>query len=520
MKDEGRDRSDGRNLHFVKELGDKARRRWSPVIFVKFARLMDVHWQREEGALAAAMRQCRRSTSGTTWRDGERCAGREVDRRRRRRVLDVLRRGREGVSGTAAMRRAAGGSLSVRLRRHEGGHLTRFPPNRHASCNTRRRLGDSSGTTNRKNPQEPCFHLREAVPRSSIDAASRTWRRSHRPLFGAPWRTREGRVRRWGGLRNKVGVFVRRAAAFFIHCAHEWYSHSCACSLDVPSMRQSPCSLMTSPRPRSIFEQVRDRAAAGPANLQRRLRPVLPVLLLEEPGGPEPVVAEPQAHGPRFGAHVPFGEAEPPHLGLVRADRDAQAQLRVRASRSRRSGRCSGARPRRSRSDREPRLHLGSFPPRLIARDGRVQPARPSARRRRGRTRRRGPRRSGRLIRSWGCRGSSPSVSVAPPASTTPLGARRDQAHRRHVGDLGVIPVEDVVDSELPVAVDDELLDAGDDLDVTGRDQVDAEPAGRARGSPRAAGPSGPWSRRRTRGSSSSCATSGRPCFDLSSSPL
>ena len=61
------------------------------------------------------------------------------------------------------------------------------------------------------------------------------------------------------------------------------------------------------------------------------------------------------------------------------------------------------------------------------------------------------------------------------------IGGDDPRRHRRHVRDLRVVPVEEVVDRELPVAVDDELLDAGDDLDVPPqRDQVDAQPAGRA----------------------------------------
>ena len=52
-----------------------------------------------------------------------------------------------------------------------------------------------------------------------------------------------------------------------------------------------------------------------------------------------------------------------------------------------------------------------------------------------------------------------------------------DEPVRGHVGDLRVVPVEEVVDRELPVARDHELLDAGHDLEVAAQHhEVDREP--------------------------------------------
>src|SRR5271156_459363 len=51
----------------------------------------------------------------------------------------------------------------------------------------------------------------------------------------------------------------------------------------------------------------------------------------------------------------------------------------------------------------------------------------------------------------------------------------------RRMGDLRMIPIEEVVDGDFPVAIDDELLNAGNYHHVTARrDQIESEPPGSA----------------------------------------
>ena len=84
------------NLHFVKELGYRARRRLEDGDLVRFAELMNVHWEHKKkrsGAMSnPADRSLVRVGAAPTGR------GRQAHRRGRRRLPDVLRRGQDALA--------------------------------------------------------------------------------------------------------------------------------------------------------------------------------------------------------------------------------------------------------------------------------------------------------------------------------------------------------------------------------------------------------------------------------------
>jgi len=82
-----------RHLHFVKDLGYQSKEALEAGDLTQFAELMDVHWQHNK----------KRSGSMSNGKidewykpgPGQRRPGRQADRRRRRRLFDVLRRGKD-----------------------------------------------------------------------------------------------------------------------------------------------------------------------------------------------------------------------------------------------------------------------------------------------------------------------------------------------------------------------------------------------------------------------------------------
>ena len=79
------------NLHFVKELGYQSKEALESGDLRRFAELMNVHWEHKKQRSGSDEQRGHRPLVRAG--DGQRGPGRQADRRRRRRVPDVLRRG-------------------------------------------------------------------------------------------------------------------------------------------------------------------------------------------------------------------------------------------------------------------------------------------------------------------------------------------------------------------------------------------------------------------------------------------
>ena len=125
QKSKSNDQAMIENLHFIKDLGLQSQKALESGDLPEFARLMDVHWQRKKQRSGGMS-----NPKINEWYDlahGQRRARRQTHRRGRRRLSDVLRRGKNEVAPRDAQAGLAGSALPLRFRGNQTRDLVSAP---------------------------------------------------------------------------------------------------------------------------------------------------------------------------------------------------------------------------------------------------------------------------------------------------------------------------------------------------------------------------------------------------------
>ena len=192
------------HLHRIKQFGYESKAALEAGDLRRFAAIMHEHWERKK----------QRSQSMTNSRHrrilragaGQRRAGRQADRRRRRRLPDVVHRGQDAPAARHARSRAARSAHALRFRRHVAGgaFLTHA-----ARCHPGRRSGHALAAGHRHHSQGADRNQRRAVPGApvAVVAAQRCGTRGAlRGLSAA----------------NRCGTFAGDGRAFGLHVEYSF----------------------------------------------------------------------------------------------------------------------------------------------------------------------------------------------------------------------------------------------------------------------------------------------------------
>src|SRR5581483_3304717 len=222
-----------------------------------------------------------------------------------------------------------------------------------------------------------------------------------------------------------------------------------------------------------------------PAGLSRSLRPVLAIILFEQPRRTENPIRHHDREIPRLPRQIAIDQREPPDFRMPRIPRNSQRDLRN-----------PGGRPGRRKDVRMPG-HLDSHRAQSFLRPRRLTPLRHEIEiARRGRA---GPadrmailaqHHHGLELRADDAAAGQFQVGPVlhvhaghvdlPAVAPLTRGRQNVGLECRRMAYLRMVPVKQVVNRDLPVAFDHELLDPRNHLHVPAqRDQVETEPAGR-----------------------------------------